>query len=508
MFRRKATEVTKLVSTLLAPDLETGQKLQCLKESGAAAKAAVPALIKTLADKQLDVGVRADAAWALMWIGVDAQSAIPVLENVLFNEPDGPSGYCVRALREMGRPAVPILLKALKHPDVEVRKEVAQDLQYVKPQPAEAIPALIEALRDADVRDKARTSLESFGEAAIPVLHHALSDADVHVRVNVASVLLKIDKSNQAATNVAIACLKDPAPEVRHQAVSGLYDDAGAHQELTLDDYLILLNDEDWFVRSFALFALRNIGPPMTQDAMAALLEALDDPYNRDTAMQALGDLGPAASCAVPKLMTFLPGESEDAVQALGNIGPPAKDALPVLRELAAKYQPDEAPEWLEMLAEAIEQIEGKRPRQVRQPLSSASIPELIEALQDGNAVRTIAASDALVRHGEEAVPALVKLLSSPDVNIRATVLAALREMGSRAQAAIPALIKGLGDQETYSSGTPMHKLYGLALARIGPTALPAVRKALESKNQTVRIAAAEVFRNIDPEAAQQAGIE
>jgi HEAT repeat protein len=72
--------------------------------------------------------------------------------------------------------------------------------------------------------------------------------------------------------------------------------------------------------------------------AVPALIELLDDHFHRWAATRILGDIGPAASAAVPRLIEVLrgvdPGERMHAAQALAKMGPEAKAAVPALLEI------------------------------------------------------------------------------------------------------------------------------------------------------------------------------
>lgn len=69
----------------------------------------------------------------------------------------------------IGAPAVPVLLKNLKHPHPLVRRDAAFALQLMQPYPKQAVPALIDALKDTDPqvrKDVAQALIAIDAEAA------------------------------------------------------------------------------------------------------------------------------------------------------------------------------------------------------------------------------------------------------------------------------------------------------------------------------------------------------
>ncbi len=84
----------------------------------------------------------------------------------------------VRQLVEMGEPAVPALIEALKDPEARVRNAAASALWSLGPKARSAVPTLAAALADSDdgVRLGAVMALESVGPdaaAAVPALSRA-----------------------------------------------------------------------------------------------------------------------------------------------------------------------------------------------------------------------------------------------------------------------------------------------------------------------------------------------
>ncbi len=120
-----------------------------LGEMGSEARAAVPHLIEALEDA--DAPVRWDAAKTLGRIGPAAGSAVPALA-ALVNDPSDAlvRQHAVTALGRIGRNAkgaVPAPIHALKEPPLGIHVQAAEALIQIG---VPAVPALIEAMKDED----------------------------------------------------------------------------------------------------------------------------------------------------------------------------------------------------------------------------------------------------------------------------------------------------------------------------------------------------------------------
>jgi HEAT repeat protein len=468
-------------------------------------KQLVPILINALEDN--DQSVRKNAVIALREIGAEARAAIPALSKIArdASESTGLRNVVLASLRCLG--ALAELVHAITDGDLQVRTEAINQAAYAVPADILITP-LINALKDEKVRSPAASALRHIGAQAVPFLEKVLESEDANITVTAARSLLEIDATNRPATAHAVRLLKHSDPEIRGNAAFALMRNAGSHAEPTIEDYKQLLRDENTWARSFAAAALRNIGPPASLDAFDALKEIMHDP---DPAVYpdvygALGEMGPHAKSLVPELIDAAVGGCAEAAEALGNIGPDAKAALPhlqaVLEEMQALehyegFQHSDAGILEEAAREAILQIKGLKPIRHTVPAANASIPSLVEALLDGHPLTKIAASDELIRRGAAAVPPLVALMRKTPKETRASVIAVFREMGPKAEAAIPALIDGLADREIYSTESMSH-LCALALGRIGVATIPALKEAAKSPNQHVRTAAARLLNSLN----------
>jgi HEAT repeat protein len=201
--------------------------------------------------------------------------------------------------------------------------------------PGEAVAvigAALETEREGRVRQAAYQALANVGAAGVPLLVEALRHGDTYWA---AEALKKF-------TGPARAKMAVPAIPALVEAT----------------------HDQSTNVRRFACQALGNIvagdqSKRSVELAVPALIERLkekfDDrarPFDRgaqESAIVALGQIGPSAAAAVPALVEALQtnwlsrgrypsgASPEQVIIALGQIGPAAKAAIPLLTEMAQK---------------------------------------------------------------------------------------------------------------------------------------------------------------------------
>jgi HEAT repeat protein len=169
-----------------------------LGQIGPAAAPATEALAKLVADK--DINLATEAALALAKIGPAAKSAVPALLAALQKE--GTNAHAIiLALGNIGpdaAPAEPLLLKAMKSEDGSLAVTAASALTQIHPRSTEAaakaIPVLVACLTDS-LPETRRAAAESLGELgplaleAVPALQEAVKDADKAVREAAAKAL-------------------------------------------------------------------------------------------------------------------------------------------------------------------------------------------------------------------------------------------------------------------------------------------------------------------------------
>jgi HEAT repeat protein len=237
------------------------------------------------------------AAWSLAAIGADSVS--PLME--LLADPN-PRLRCraAVALGLIGRaaePAVPALIKMLDDPDINTRWEATDALGCIGKRPDIVVPALIGALADPNIGMKfdAMESLGDFREQAtnaIPALLAFFPERDMRLGQTAASALIKISRDTTE---------KEVLPFLLHRIKDSSYVYARSEAVGTLGQ----MKDE----------------PDL---AIPPLIEALGDTNTMNAAIQRLGEFGPAAKAAVPKLVPLTTNQDsrvrDQAVTALGKI--------------------------------------------------------------------------------------------------------------------------------------------------------------------------------------------
>ena len=312
---------------------------RALRDLGARAKPAIPALIEALNDREYAVGffaakalvklkqaavaglaealknqsekARTEAGRLLGEIGPRAEGAIPILSSALRGEDEGATFEAAQALSRIGSSAIPVLIEALKDHHDYVRRNAAGALG--KPNATVAIPALVKSLNDSDasVREAVAQALGNIGQPAIPALSDALSDQEKTVRGGALSALAMIRPLEPAVVPLLIEALKDPDKSVRIGALT-LIARLGTEAKSTMDAVVEASRDQNADVRSASARALGAIGPdPII--AVPALIKALNDENEkvRWQASSALRMMGPVAKEAVPALIEALQDKNE-----------------------------------------------------------------------------------------------------------------------------------------------------------------------------------------------------
>jgi HEAT repeat protein len=481
----------------------------------------VPRLLRVLRSRRVGQSVRAAAARALGQIGAPAvpgllaalrdaeedvrraaaaalgeigdAAAVPGLLAALGDAEEDVREAAAAALGQIGAPAVPGLLAALRDADWRVRREAAKALRRIGD--AAAVPGLLAALRDADwrVRREAAWALGWIGDAAaVPGLLAALRDAEEDVRIALRSVL---------APQELLAALRYAEEDVRRAAAwaLGWIGDAAAVPGL-----LAALRDAEEDVRRAAAAALGEIGDAAAVPGLLAALRDADADV-REAAAAALGWIGDAA--AVPGLLAALRDADADvrrtAAAALRRIGDAAavsgllaalRDADADVREAAAlRWIGDAAavPGLLAALRDASWYVREAAAAALGQIGDKAAVPGLLAALRDAEEDVRRAAAAALGEIGDAAaVPGLLAALGDAEEDVREAAAAALGEIGDAA--AVPGLLAALRDADWY-----VREAAAAALGQIGAPAVPGLLAALRDAEEDVREAAAKALEQI-----------
>jgi HEAT repeat protein len=261
----------------------------------------------------------------------------------------------------MGDKAIPALTKALDEELADRRRVAAYALGSMGPKAASATDALAKTLfaKDPGVRTMAARALGKIGpgaKSALPQLEKAFDDKVAGVRIE--SALATWFISGEAKNvGVLVRALKDESASVRENACHALGVMKAAAKD-AVDPVAKLLDDKDLRVR--AVMTLGEIGPPAKK--MLPTLKKLLEDKDGDTQLAAAlavyqisGDVKESM-----KVLEELLGTEKHytlAINALGEMGPAAIGMLPTLVNL---YREEEVAADRMALANAIKKIDPK----------------------------------------------------------------------------------------------------------------------------------------------------
>ncbi len=353
---------------------------------------------------------REAAAMALGARYGDGHESVPVLKAALADK-DFPVRFAAGvALVQVARrddaaraAAVPVLTEGIRDRTDRVRRTAASYLLQLGPLAKGAVPDLKALLGDTtqEVQLEAALALVGIdpkeGAAAVPVLTHALSTGDGPAQ-RAAQALAKLGPVAKAAAPALVKHFDAKNQHLRLFSAEAAARIDPAHAPKAVEVLVAILKDKKTrssMLRSYALVALRNIGPAakpalptltamLTDDgafhphaalamvaidadgAKAALdwVRAVFAKPNHDDAYdlaELLPELGPKAAPLVPDLIKMLAAKQlyfrRAAVETLAAIGPGARDALPDLKKIAAS---DPRTDLKKLAAEAVAKIEAK----------------------------------------------------------------------------------------------------------------------------------------------------
>lgn len=466
--------------------------VEALGEIGQPALAVTPAIVELLADT--DPVVCREAIDAIRKIRPGAQVTLPLLVKVLQGADDAARIRAIAALADLGKAAVPGLIEALDHsqgkywaclviseigPDAseavpaltkllsdempDVRRETILALAAIGPASASAVPQLAAALNNKldqtvatyalgriggvpdDVQAKIRQNLTGEDRVLAAVSHWTLAklhpEDENHVRQTVDILAEQLKNKQRRIRSAAAQLLVDlnPPPSISQPILEKVVEGADAE---TLDAVLDALASQGERVLPRLIQALQRkevrfraaaivarIGPK-AKPAVPALIEALqdDNAATRNEVLFALAAIGPEAQAAATAVIRALNDEDAKvrygACYALGKMGPPAIDAKAALQKCL-----DSDDEFLAMAsAWALAQIAPACPVTARK-----SVPLLVKALGDSEAITRVHAAETLGFLGPQAksaVPALKTASKDRDEAVRAAASAALEQIG------------------------------------------------------------------------------
>lgn len=303
-----------------------------------ASAAAVPLFVLT---RDSSPKVQAATFRALVAIHADSERLKPLLQEALASKDTDVRKAGAAGLAALGGAAtlgVDGLLDLLNDENAAGRLAAVQALGQLGDKAAPAVNALVARLDDPALQSAVVESLGHIGPAAAPAVPKLLElSKKGDQRTTILPVLTGIGQGAKEALPMIYAAAKDPAPDVRASAATALAavetDDAKALA------VLVPFADasQSGKVRRAAAHALTKYGPAASA-AVPGLISMLEKETERGEAMRALKAIGVKN---VPDLMSMLAVRDVRvrtfACESLGTLGPDAKDAAPKLREIAAQ---------------------------------------------------------------------------------------------------------------------------------------------------------------------------
>jgi HEAT repeat protein len=502
--------------------------------------------------------VQAANAW---WRGMhDAAVVLPIVIECLPDVDPKTQGSAEKLLLDMApvqKDAVrSCLIELSKHKDAAVRARAARLLLETARQTgrnAATVEACLSALHDvAAVRREAAAVLVRMGPLDKPThdqLRRMLSEPDIGTRLSAAAILVLENEDADTAVVQALVEGLTAAPDAadREQAASTLGTSKAGFSPAVAALIRTVENDSSHVVRSAAIKALGEIGPP-AKAGIGTLIKLVEQTEYRNDRVDAARALGLIARDEEPLkvLLAALatPGFHElraETARALGNIGCRRRDVGTALTKAmddsdtrvrcqAAVSLWKLNPENQQPVERLIEQLRvvvkadgtdtlpaseipaRQGPTDATSvivaignigPRAADAVPLLIQLVDRDNfvAIETLKSIGPVAK---AAVPAIQKMLASKYPSTRCQAASALWSIGRDTRMVMPVLVEALNDANEWTRRTAAE-----TLQQIGPPAAPAVpalRALLNDDDPSVRRAARKALRAITPKSLSLLG--
>ena len=248
------------------------------------ALAALPQFIKIL--EEGDACGRVSAALAVRELGDDARTALPALRrNLEHQDPYVRLGAAVTVAKveSNGKDLIHLLAMGIKHPEGDVREFTIEEIGRVGLEAKAVLPQIIEGIKHA--------------------WDHEIRTWNVG---NLLRMVGELGPEAAQAIPVLIQTLRD-SNDIRMSYVRGVFETLARIGSQAIGPLLSVAQSGNLLVRRRALEALGLIGPP-ARGLVPMFVKLLADSSAviRITAAQALGNIGPDAAAAIPVLKTLL----------------------------------------------------------------------------------------------------------------------------------------------------------------------------------------------------------
>jgi len=509
-----ATSIEQLVANLAAA-ADGDARVLVIDELGAIgqnAKPALGALASALANA--DPRVRWHAARAIGLIGEDARSSMPKL-LALLGDPDPivvtQAAAAIGSIREDdGRDPIPQedaaayaaalepLAKTALHPDPRARRAAVRAVRRLSASLADMAPLVSRQLADADpsVVLGALHTLADMDDDAVPFLLEALKEPTSRYWAEVA--LAEIGPEAAPATAALATIAAEGEPQERLQAILSLAA-IGEKAAAAAPVVVKVLDADDASLRLPAAFALGRIRATGADESLARAAAA-GEPFLGAVASWALARIHPQDKTLVDEAIDRLTKglASTDAEARSGCISGLSDLAAGLdtqsREQLAAAFVP--------LLTDPDPRV-GTAAGAALIRLGPAAVPTLRSKI--GDPATRLNILEILGALGPAAKPALAELmqgLSDADPQCRGDAAVALGAIGPDAAEAVPGLQKLLGDEST-----PVGVRYAAAyaLGQIGTAAVaadPQLRALARSPDELMATIATWAALKINPQDA------
>lgn len=501
------------------------QALDGIAELGAGGAEAIPALVAALSDS--DEEIVWHAARALGAIGEGAAVAVPKLVSALDDERVKVRAYAAYALGRIGKPAMPATDKLIElafDKDAVVRRSAIRALRVIDPPQEKTLPLVIKILQQGEMSVilPALHSLAEQGKEAVPRLRSVLKHEEAQYWACL--VLAEIGPDAVEAVPEIQEVLKSKSPDVRLEGLVALGEIGPGAKDAVPAVIALSESDEFKHVRYAAVYALGKIGGDGAATASLRKGMKSDDEFLKTISAWALARTNPTNKELVAEAVGLIVNafQSDDvhvrqaAARAMVEFDVDREIVAPLLVKALEDKDPTVVANALAALAsfgpKALSHIDDALAnkslrhyavRLVAQLGSEAdvAVPALIDALgkqtdspEDLEFTREAQfALSAIGPGAKDAIPTLVKSLSSANEGVAASAAYALGKIGADARAAVPALVRAEASESVIVQAASVFALWqiqpGNPARRIKATSL--LLKALEDDRELVRAGAA-----------------
>jgi HEAT repeat protein len=365
-------------------------------------------------------------------------------------------------------------------------------IEAIHPDAAGVVEPLSKALQDPEpaVRIAALNALTEYANAAVPLLAKSLSHE--HARYWAVLALGELGAAAKPAVAGLVSVLDDKRGEVRREALIALARIGPDAADAVGPIAQVLKDDKDEAVRDAAAFALGHIGPKAASaaDTVRATLKSSDGLLKSISAW-ALVHIEPTNEAARKQAIALLTGELKNknprvqvaALKGLVDLNSKPEDTVALLGNVITEGNPVLVGEALTALS----------------VLGESGLPALIVALKSPAARgRAATVLGQLGPKGQAAAPALLAALNDEDPEVRREVLFALGAIGPATSTSLDPVVKQLDDTEPRVCAAAAY-----ALGRMGSAAhvaVPKLRAAMQASDPLLRIISAWALVHIAPQ--------